>query len=194
MHSQLRTHIERHIQLSEKEFDYFLSIGRHRKIRKRQYLLQAGDICLYESYVIHGCLREYYIDEKGQEHILQFAVEDWWIGDMHSFLTESPSVYNIDALEDTELLQIDKSSLETLYKHVPQFERFFRLKIQNAYIQLQKRVISSMSKPAEERYIEFIEKYPHLEQRLPQHQVASFLGITPEFLSRIRKNLSANRK
>lgn len=193
MLDKVRAHIQKHIELSDEEFDYFLSITRHRKIRRRQYVLQAGDICTYESYVIGGCLRVYYVDEKGQEHILQFAVEDWWIGDMHSFLNETPSKYNIDALEDTELLQLDKLSLEKLYKKVPQFERFFRIKIQNAYVQLQQRVVSSMSEPAEQRYIQFIEKYPYLEQRLPQHQVASYLGITPEFLSRIRKNLAMGK-
>jgi CRP-like cAMP-binding protein len=190
MHQNIRKHIEKIIQLSDEGFDFFISLAKHRKIRKKQYLLQAGDICLYESYVISGCLRAYYVDEKGQEHILQFAVEDWWIGDMHSFINDTPANYNIDALEETELLQLDKVSLEKLYKKVPQFERFFRIKVQNAFINMQQRIVASMSETAEQRYLQFIEKYPYLEQRLPQHQVASYLGITPEFLSRVRKNLA----
>jgi len=179
--------------LSDEEFNHFISLAKQRKIRKKQYILQAGDVCRYESFVISGCLRAYYVDDKGQEHILQFAVEDWWIGDMHSFLTETPATYNIDALEESELLQLDKASLEKLYKLVPQFERFFRIKIQNAFIHLQQRIIASMSETAEQRYLQFIEKYAELEQRLPQHQVASYLGITPEFLSRIRKNLATGK-
>ncbi|MBS1599454.1 MAG: Crp/Fnr family transcriptional regulator [Bacteroidetes bacterium] len=193
MVANIRPHIEKHIRLTDEEFDYFISLTKHRKIRKRQYILQAGDVCLYESYVIGGCLRTYYVDDKGLEHILQFAIEDWWVGDILSFLSNTPAKYNIDALEDTELLQIDNSSIEKLYKKVPQFERFFRIKIQNAFIQLQQRIIASMSETAEQRYIHFVEKYPQLEQRLPQHQVASYLGITPEFLSRIRKNIATGK-
>lgn len=193
MYDLLKANISRHISLRDEEFIFFTSLLKHRKLKRKQFLLQAGDVCRYESFVSKGCLRTYSINEKGQEHVLQFAIEDWWTGDLHSFLTASESVYNIEALEDSELLQIDKDSLEKLYKEVPKFERFFRILIQNAYIALQRRISTSLSEKAGDRYINFIQKYPQLEQRLPQHQLASYLGITPESLSRIRKQLSRKK-
>ena len=193
MYELIRSHIAKYIQLSDEEFDHFISLSKHRKLRKKQYLVQAGDVCRYESFINSGCLRAYALDDKGQEHVIQFAIEDWWISDMHSFLTETPATYNIDALEDSELLQLDKASLEKLYAAVPKFERFFRIMIQQAFIALQQRITVSMSDTAEKRYLHFINKYPKLEQRLTQLQVAAYLGITPEFLSRIRKNIAAGR-
>lgn len=193
MYERIRSHIFKHISLSEEEFNTFTSLLKYRKLKRRQYLLQAADICRYEAFVIKGCLRTYITDDKGQEHVLQFAIEDWWAGDLHSFLTGSPSAYNIEALEETELLLLDNDSLEKLYQLVPRFERYYRIIIQNAYIALQKRVLNSMSSIAEDRYLDFINKYPQLEQRLPQHQVAAYLGITPEFLSRIRSNRAARK-
>ncbi len=187
MYDLIQKHLEKYIHLTPEEFKHFISLARLRKLRKRQYLLQAGDVCRYESFVLKGCLRAYTVDDKGQEHIVQFAIEDWWIADLNSFFTQTPATYNIDALEDCELLQLDKPSHETLYKDLPQFERFFRIMIQNAFIALQQRVISGMSITAEKRYLQFVDKYPQLEQRLPQHQIAAYLGITPEFLSRVRK-------
>ena len=188
MYSLIRSHFSKLIELTDEEFDYFSSLAKFRKLRKKQYLVQAGDICRYESFVIKGCLRAYSVDEKGQEHVVQFAAEEWWIADMNSFLTETAAIYNVDALEDCELLQLDKPSLEKLYIHVPKFERFFRIKVQNAFTGLQQRITASMSETAEQRYLAFIRQYPHLEQRIPQHQIASYIGITPEFLSRLRKN------
>ena len=186
MHELIKAHIARYIDLTDAEFNSFTSFLKHHKLRRKQYLLQAGDPCRYESFVIKGCLRTFSVDEKGQDHVLQFATEGWWAGDLHSFLTGAPSMYNIEALEETELLQLDKDSLEKLYKEIPKFERFFRLIIQNAFIALQQRVSGTMSEKAEDRYNDFINKYPDLEQRLPQRQLAAYLGITPEFLSRIR--------
>lgn len=194
MYQLIRSHISRYIQLSEEEFNHFISLTKHRKLRKKQYLLQAGDVCRYESFVLKGCLRAYSADDKGQEHVVQFAIEDWWIADLHSFLTQTPAAYHIDALEDSELLQLDKASLETLYRDLPQFERFFRIMIQNAFIASQQRIAAAISETAEQRYLHFIQKYPLLGQRVPQHQIAAYLGITPEFLSRIRKNRSAGSK
>jgi CRP-like cAMP-binding protein len=107
--------------------------------------LQAGDVCRYESFVTQGCLRAYSVDEKGKEHIVQFAVEEWWIGDLNSFLTQTPAIYNIDALEDSELIQIEKNALEHIYTCLPQFERFFRIKIQKAFTALQNRLNDSLS-------------------------------------------------
>lgn len=185
--------ISRHVQLNEEEKAYFISILKPRKIRKRQYLLQAGDICRYESYILSGCLRAYYVDDNGFEHTIMFGIEDWWISDFHSLLTQSPATLNIDALEDSELLQIDKQKMEELYLRVPKFERYFRIMLQNAFVAHQQRILQNISLPAEERYRLFIEKYPQLAQRLPQRQIALYLGITPEFLSKIRKQLTRKK-
>lgn len=189
MYTLLLDNIKRHIAITPEEEEYFISLLQHRKLRKRQYLIQEGDVAKYENFVIKGCLRAYSVDEKGQEHIIQFAEEDWWIGDMYSYTSGEPAIFNVDALEDSELLQISPENQEQLFKAYPKFERFFRIIIQNGFIALQRRVIANMSQPAEERYLDFAKKYPSILNRVPQHQVASYLGITPEFLSRIRKQV-----
>lgn len=187
MYNLILKNISRHIQLTRTEEDYFKSILKHRVLRKRQYLLQAGDVCRYENYIIKGCLRAYTVDNKGEEHIAMFGMEDWWISDLYSFLTETPATQHIDALEDTEVFSIEKKDLENLYKEVPKFDRLMRILLQNAFVANQNRILASISHTAEEQYVAFIQKYPSLEQRVPQHQIASYLGITPETISRIRK-------
>jgi len=183
----LLNHISRHVDLSQEDIAQIESVVHIRKLRKRQFLLQEGDVSRHESFVIKGCLRTYETNEKGQEHIILFAVEDWWVGDLYSFLTGSPSRLNVECLEDCELAQISKEALEALYIKVPKLERFFRKLVQNAYIAIGQRLLSSMSRTAQERYLEFIEKYPDIEQRVPNRHIASFLGIAPESLSRIRR-------
>lgn len=179
--------VSRHITLTPEEAQYFTSILKKRSLRKRQYLLQAGDISRYECFVNKGCLRTYHVDDKGQEHIVQFAFEEWWTGEMYSFLTGQPSSYNIDALEDSELFLIEKSQWDQLFIEIPKFERLFRMLLQNAFISMQRRITDNMSLTAEERYIKFSKQYAQFEQRLPLRQIASYMGITPESLSRIRK-------
>lgn len=190
MFDEIRKNISRHIQLSEEEFAYFCSLLKQKRLRKKQFILEEGNVCTHECFVNSGCLRMYKLNEKGQEHIMQFAMADWWIGDQFSFLTGEPSDYFIDALEDSEVLLIEKTKLELLYTEVPKFERFFRIAFQNSYVALQRRILSGLSQTAEEKYLDFIRRYPALEQKLPQYQVASYLGITPESLSRIRKQLT----
>ncbi|MDP4264902.1 MAG: Crp/Fnr family transcriptional regulator [Bacteroidota bacterium] len=182
--------IAKHIQLDEKEIDYFTSLLTQKTIKRKGFLLKEGEICGYESFINSGCLRTYSIDNKGVEHIVMFAVEDWWTGDLYSFLTQTPASFTIDALEDTEVLQISKANLEKLYYDVPGFERFFRIMLQNAFIAQQQRINQTLAFTAEERYLHFIHKFPQLEQRIPQKQVAAYLGITPEFLSMLRKKLA----
>lgn len=186
MYELILANISKHIELTEEETKYFTSILKPRVLRKKQYFLQAGDISRYECFVNKGCLRTYNVDEKGQEHVVQFAIEDWWCGDLYSFFSGLPSEYNIEAIEETEILMIEKNNLELLYIRVPKFERFFRILLQNAFIASQRRISENLSLPAEERYINFIQRYPKFEQRLSLKQIASFLGITPESLSRIR--------
>ena len=141
--------------------------------------------------MVRGCLRAFYIDANGFEHNVLFAVEDWWIADLASFLAQTPATLDVEALEDCELLQLDRPALEALYAQVPKLERYFRLMLQNAFVAQQQRILASISAPAEARYRAFRVKYPQLEQRLPQRHVASYLGITPEFLSKIRKQVLA---
>ena len=193
MYERILSNIARHIQLTEEEALYFTSILKVRRLRKRQYLVQEGVVCRQESFINKGCLRAYHIDNKGIEHNLQFGIEDWWIGDMYSFLTGSPARLNVDALEDSELFCIDKNDLEQLYSKIPKFERFFRILIQKAFVAQQERVLTALSETIEERYLHFIQRYPQFEQRLPQHQLASYLGVAPETLSRIRKQLSKTK-
>jgi CRP-like cAMP-binding protein len=179
--------ISRHIQLTEEETSRFTSVLKMKTLRRRQYLLQAGDVCRFEYFVSKGLLRAYTVDDKGAEHIVMLAAEDWWISDLFSFLSETPSTMHIDALEHSEVITIEKPDLEKLYIEIPKFERLMRIMFQKAFVAQQQRILGSISQSAEERYTSFVKKYPSLEQRIPQTQVASYLGITPETLSRVRK-------
>ncbi|MCC7400995.1 MAG: Crp/Fnr family transcriptional regulator [Chitinophagaceae bacterium] len=194
MYELILKNISRFIELTGEERDFFISSLKVKKLRKKQFLLQEGEVAQYQYFINRGCLRTYMINEKGQEHIIQFSIEGWWTGDIYSYLTQTPAKMNIDAIEDSELFCIDNSYMETLYRKIPKFERFFRLLIQNAFIANQSRIIESMSLTADERYCKFIERYPSMEQRLPLKYIASFLGITPESLSRIRSQNLKNRK
>lgn len=188
--SLILQNIAKHITLDSNEQDYFLSLLQFKHIKRKDFLLQANEVIKTENFITKGCVRTYTIDSNGTEHIVMFGIEGWWVGDMYSFLTQLPANYFIDALEDTELLQISKSNLEKLYERVPKFERFFRIILQNAFIAQQQRINQNLSFTAEQRYLYFIQKYPSLEQRIPQKQIASYLGITPVFLSMLRKKLS----
>ena len=181
--------LTKHIELTDKEKEIFLSALKMKKVKRHQFLGEAGEVSRYQNFVTKGCLRSYYIDENGFEHNVQFAIEDWWIGDMASFLTEKPASLYIEALEDSELLQLDSPTMDELYMRIPNLERFFRILLQNAFIAFEQRIISVISRTAEERYLEFSNKYPQLEQRLPQIHIASYLGITPEFLSKLKKKI-----
>lgn len=181
--------INKHIELNEEEIQFFSSMLSYRKINKKEFLLQQGDVCKTENFIVKGCLKTYSLDSNGNEHILMFGIEDWWVGDLYSFLTQTPSNYFVEALEDSEFIQISKDNLDELYVEVPKFERFFRLILQNAFIAQQQRIEQNLAYTAEERYLDFQKKYPTLEQRISQKQIASFLGITPVFLSMLRKKL-----
>ncbi len=159
-----------------------------RLYRKRQYVLQEGNQCNRMNFVVRGCLRLYTIDEKGNTHILQFAAENWWLTDIGSFYGKKESKLNIDALEDTMVLQISFENLTFLYDQAPKFNRIFRVLIENSHVALQNRLLQNISSTAEERYLSFVQTYTHLYNRLPQTQIAAYLGITPEFVSRIRNS------
>jgi CRP-like cAMP-binding protein len=160
-----------------------------KKVRKRQYLTQEGDVVKNHSFVTKGCLRTYTVDEKGVEHILNFAIENWWIGDRESIQTGKPSIYNIDAIEDSEVALISKDKFDRLCIEVPPFNDMINKLLQKSFLVAQNRIHTFISQTAEQKYLSFQEKYPHLTMRVPQSMIASFLGITAETLSRVRKQL-----
>lgn len=182
----LLTYFDRLIPLNKEEKEAVKDKFHSRLFRKRQFVLQEGDVCTQFNFVVRGCLRTYQIDEKGNTHVLQFASENDWINDLGSFHSLKPSSLNIDALEDTVVLQISHPDLISLYLAAPKFDRIFRVLVENAFVHLQERLLQTISSTAEERYQAFLKLYPHLINRLSQIQIASFIGVTPEFLSRIR--------
>ena len=183
--------VNRHIALTEEEAAFFTSLLQLKTIKRKTFLLTKGEINRYQSFVIRGGLCTYQIDDKGREHILTFSLEDWWVGDLYSFLTKTPTPYFIEALEDTVVLQISEPKLESLYERLPQFNKFFRLLLQAAFIAQQQRIMQTISDSAEDRYLKLVQKYPHFEQRIPQKKLALYLGITPQFLSMLRRRWAA---
>src|SRR5678810_361429 len=190
----LLNYFDRLMPLDKEEKELVIQKFHPRLFRKRQYVLQEGDVCTQFYFVVRGCLRMYKIDNKGSVHILQFAAENYWINDLGSFHGLKPSALNIDALEDTVVLQISRDDLISLYTNAPKFHHIFRVLVENSFIRLQERLLQNISSTAEERYQSFLEIYPHLVNRLSQVQIASFLGITPEFLSRLRNRISKTSK
>lgn len=182
----LLDYFQKVIPLSDDEKQLVTNFFKPRLYRKKQYVLQEGDVCNQFNFIVRGCLRLYKVDDKGNIHILQFAAENWWLSNIGSFHERKPSELNIDALEDTMVLQISHENLLLLYTNAPKFDRIFRVLIENSFVSLQKRLLQNISSTAEERYHSFLQSYAHLTQRIPQTQIASFLGITPEFLSRLR--------
>lgn len=164
-----------------------------KKIRKRQYVLNAGDVCQYITFVEKGMLRSFTVDDDGNEHVVQFAIEGWWISDVGSFISGNNALYNIEALEDSEVLNLTKQAMDDMMDQLPQLERYFRLLMQNNIIVLQRRVIAYMSLSAEEKYLKLMDVCPDIISRAPQQYVASYLGITPETLSRIRKQVASRK-
>ncbi|MBN9382272.1 MAG: Crp/Fnr family transcriptional regulator [Chitinophagaceae bacterium] len=180
--------IARHIPLDKEETDYFVSRITFREFPKKALLLKEGQVCNLLSYVHSGALRAYFIDGSGKESTIMFAVPDWWVTDMYCFLNGRPAMMYIEAIENSCIFQIRKEDLDELYIKVPKFERYFRILMQNAYTREQLRVIENLSLPAKERYNNFLDKYPHIARVVTLKQIASYLGITPEFLSAIRKS------
>ncbi|MEO6869694.1 MAG: Crp/Fnr family transcriptional regulator [Ginsengibacter sp.] len=175
--------------LTQEEQALLRSSFRLKRLQKRMFLLQEGNICRFENYVVEGCLHSYTMDSEGNNHTLHFAIDDWWITDFESFQRDTPASRNIVALEDTVLLQIKKADLEDLYRNVPVLNNFFRILLENGTIAQDRRVINNISMKGSERYEWFLKTYPIFSQRIPQKYIASYLGITPEFLSNIRKEM-----
>lgn len=189
MFELLQKKINSIVAITEEEFSYCKTLFVTKKLPKRQYLLQQGDVCKYQAFVEKGILRSYTIDEKNNEHVLQFASEGWWMADLSSYLNDEPSFLNMDAIEDAELLLISKNSWETAMQKIPKLEHYFRIIIQNHLVATQKRLLQSFSETAEEKYLRFLQTFPKCEQRVPLYMIASYLGIKRETLSRLRKQI-----
>lgn len=185
----LLSNMAKHISLTTEETDFFTSLLKSKSLSKGEFLLREGEVCKYDSFVIKGCLKTYYLDDNGFEHIIDFSIEEWWANDLYSLFTQTASKSNIKAIEDTEVLQISKVDLEHLYHTIPKFERFFRILFQNAYITQREQINSALAGEAEERYLSFLQKKPYAEKRFSQKDIASYLGITPQFFSALKKKL-----
>ena len=193
MHERLIDNIRKKVPLTTDEFEKIKAFFIPKKIRKRQFILNSGDVSLYTIFVENGLLRSFSIDDNGHEHVVQFAPEDWWTTDMCSFLSGDPAIYNIEALEDSELLLLSKKAMDEMLEQQPKMERYFRLLMQNSLIVMQRRIVGALSLSAEEKYKRMMNLYPQILQRAPQQHIASFLGITPETLSRVRKQVSVGK-
>jgi CRP-like cAMP-binding protein len=186
----LRAYLQARASFDEADFTIIRGAFIHRPLSAGEFLQRAGDVARYAAFVASGCLRNYVIDAKGKEHIIQFAPETWWLADSNSLSTGAPSTYFIEAIEDSELLLIDGPGHERILDKVPAYGVAFRTGLQRHAAAKDQRIVSTLSATAEERYLEFLATYPSIVQRVPQMMLASFLGVTPETLSRIRKNLS----
>ncbi len=190
MYEKISKNISNYIDLDQDEFDEFSSFLKIREIKKGQYLFHRGDIATYNSFVNKGCLKTSFSDSNSHEHIVQFATEGDWITDYDSYLNKTPSRLALIAVEDSVMLQLDRTSLEKMIEQNPKFERLVRMVNEHQFNRLQRCLITLLSNNAEERYRDFIQKYPGLANRIPQYQIATFIGITPEYLSRIRWRLA----
>ncbi len=182
-------YISKYIELTERDISILSDKVKIRNYLKGQYIVQQGDICKCESFIISGSAKTFLIDTEGNEHLVMFAIENWWTADLGSFINQEPADYNVQCLEKTIVAQFSYTALESLYTQIPNLERFFRIIIQKAFVASQKRIIRNLSLTAKERYLFFREQYPDIEQRVPQYLIASYLGITKQFLSRIRAEL-----
>jgi len=177
MHKTLIHNIEEIVPLKEEDILHIEDAFKPVHLKKKQFLLQKG------------CLKLYSIDDAGKEHILQFGIKGWWVNDLYAYLTQKPATFFIEAITDSTVLQVHRDQLNKLYDKIHMMDRFFRIKTQNGYVALQERTINYMSQTAEERYFEFTRRYRVMEQQIPQYMIASYLGITPEHLSALRKKL-----
>lgn len=184
---KLITQFKQTVSITPKSIDLIKPCLEIKQLAKKEFLLQPGQTSKHMRFVAEGSLRSYYLDADSQEHILQLGIENWWVNDLYSYLAEKPSNMFVQAIEKSVIVQISKSKLEFLFEQIPELSNFFRIKIQNAYVALQERTMQQISADAYERYSKFRLEYRDIEQRIPQYMIASYLGITPEFLSYLRK-------
>lgn len=193
MYETFQRYVDDKVTLTAAEKEMIRSVSVIKKIRKRQYLLQAGDVWKYDAFVSSGCLRTYSVDDKGNEHIIGFSIENWWCGDRESLLSNEPSRFNIDAIEDSGLVMFTHANFEKLRYEIPAFDKMINTILNKSFITQQNRINAVLSYTAEEKYLNFVEKYPEFALRVPQGMIASYLGMTPETLSRIRTQTVRNK-
>ncbi|SMO58104.1 Crp/Fnr family transcriptional regulator [Gracilimonas mengyeensis] len=186
MYEQLKKSLQEHVTLSDKEWELCKHSFRPKRMLKRQFLLQEGDVCRELAFVEKGALYSYSLDMSGNKRVIRFAFEGWWMANLQSFFTGKPTRLNIEVLEDSELLILDRKNHEMLLEQVPPYERYHRIIVQNAYVALQRRVENALGLTAEEKYERLIAESPAFLNRVPQHLIASYIGVSPETLSRVR--------
>ena len=189
MYEVFKKYLDSKIELSQEDASRIEAVAIVKKLRKWQYLLQADDVWKYNAFVTKGCLRTYSVDEKGIEHIMAFAIENWWAGDRESLISGNPSRFNIDAVEDTDVILITRTNFELLCKEIPALNKMVSEILERSFIASQNRIHASISYTAEQKYLNFIQRYPGFANRIPQSMIASYLGITPETLSRVRTQI-----
>jgi CRP-like cAMP-binding protein len=189
MTESLKKYIRQYIEISDEKLERYCSAFKVKKLKKKDFLLKEGDICEAEGFVVNGCFKVFRTDKNADEQILYFGVEDWWVSDIDSFINQIPSQLNIQALEDSEILLISKKDKDRFYREIHEIESLMRLKFQMSIIALQRRIIDNLSKPSDERYQDFLKEYPQIAHRLTNIQIAAYLGVTPEFISRIRRKI-----
>lgn len=188
--SSILNNIKQHVTLTSAEESEFISILRTTRIKKRQFLDQPGFVSGYRNYIVKGAFRSFFLDKDGKDHTIQIAIDDWFVSDFHSYITQTPATLHVEALEDSIILQMKYEDIEGLCAKCHHLSEYFRITTELAFAHSRKRALSALSKTAEERYLEFLERYPGIVNRVPQKIVASYLGISAEFLSKIRANLS----
>ncbi len=185
----LLDNISKYIHLNDSEKEIFTSYLKPKNVKRKEFILTEGEVCRYSAFVTAGCLRGFTVDKNGIEHVLSFAPPGWWIADIYSLISQKPGTLNIEALEDTETILLSKINQEKLYLEIPKFERFFRIITENSLVAYQQRLIDNLSLTAEERYANFCKRYPTLIHTLPKKQIASYIGVSPEFFSRMQHEL-----
>ena len=189
-YSSILNNISRYVVLSTEEQQRLTSIIKTSEVKKKQYIIQPGLVCHSRSYIVKGAFKVYYLDDSGKEHTVSIGVEDWFVTDFYSYINQTPAMNYAEALEDSIIMQMSNEEIEPLCKEIHALSEYFRLTTEKAFAFSRRRVISNISKTAEERFDEYLEKYPHIVNRVPQYVLASYLGMTPEFLSKIRKHKS----
>jgi CRP-like cAMP-binding protein len=187
-------YLRQYIDLTKEEEALIVPKLKYRRYLKGQYIGQEGNVYRYNTYILKGKVRTFYLDDKGNEHIVSFGIENWWVGDLGSFVTQTPADFNVQCLENTQVLHMAHDDWQRLFDEVPKMERFFRLLTQNAYAKAQKRIVRNHSMSAKDRYLLFLEEHPQIAQRVPQYMIASYLGITKEFLSHIRRQIAKDAR
>jgi len=190
MYAEININASKYVPFTEDELAIFNALLKQKTIPKKHFLLRAGEVCNFEAFVVKGCLRKYYLDENGQEVIIQFAVENYWISDIASFAEQQPSGLFVETLEESTILYLNPSTKEELLHRVPKFERFYRKLVERNISVMQNRLHYSISKTAQEKYIDFLANYPTIPQRVAQHYIASYLGMSAEFLSKVRTKMA----